>query len=143
MVYKCSHCGQEFTHSYNMKRHIKSKHMSDNKAKCDALKHPFSLLSVGPSNSEKTRSIQQLHENRFIEPFPTRILWCYSQWQDAYDQLKEAFPSIVFVKGLPKDIMERWHPSNNNILVLDDLMGQMRIFALRKQVLNNCNNTKI
>ncbi len=55
-------------------------------------RHKFSLLVVGPSESGKTYFVQQILENNRIayeEKRSIRILCCYNQWQDLYDDLKK------------------------------------------------------
>ena len=83
-------------------------------------RHKFSLLVVGPSQSGKTYFVQQILENNRIvyeEQRSIRILWCYNQWQDRYDDLRKSLgKSIRFERGLPEKY--------NNIIILDDLMAE-------------------
>ena len=54
-----------------------------------AFRHKFSLLVVGPSQSGKTYFVQQILQNDhtlYEEEKQRRVLWCYSQWQDKYDE---------------------------------------------------------
>ena len=39
-----------------------------------------------------------------IDRPPERIIWCYSQWQNAYKQLLMMIPTIEFVKGIPESL---------------------------------------
>ena len=51
-------------------------------------RHKFSLIVVGPSQSEKTYFVQQMLENNRIvyeEQRSIRIHWCYNHGQDRYD----------------------------------------------------------
>jgi septin family protein len=86
-------------------------------------RHKFSLLVVGPSQSGKTYFVQQILENNRIvyeEQRSIRILWCYNQWQDRYDDLRKSLgKSIRFERGLP-ELSEKY----NNIIILDDLMAE-------------------
>lgn len=92
---------------------------------CGALQHPFTSLVVGPTGSGKTRWLQQLLQREFIEPKPSRIVWCYAQWQPIYNEIQTDFPLVEFIEGLPDDIMQQWQPDKTNLLILDDLMARM------------------
>ena len=124
MAFTCPECGDQFSRADSMKRHQKRAH-EKKPENCKPLQHPFGMLVAGPSSSGKTWWIQQLLQNKFIEPMPTHFVWCYAQWQPLYDQLLEQFPMMEYVKGIPDDIMSRWNPQNTNLLIIDDLMAQM------------------
>ena len=49
-------------------------------------------------------------------PPPERIVWCYSIWQKAYDQIE-----ADFIQGIPDFDYFHGKPA---LLVIDDLMGQ-------------------
>ena len=53
------------------------------------LLHPFTAIVAGMTGSGKTVWVQKLleHANRVIKPPPQRIVWNYSQWQPAYNQM--------------------------------------------------------
>ena len=51
-----------------------------------------------------------------MSPQPERIVWCYSIWQKAYDQIE-----AEFIQGIPDF---DYFDGRSTILVLDDLMGQ-------------------
>jgi septin family protein len=64
---------------------------------------PTSMFIVGPSNSGKTFFIKRLLEmssGMFKAP-PSRIYFCFSVWQELYDQMSKNVPNIHFRKGLP------------------------------------------
>ena len=88
------------------------------------LKHPFCMLVAGPSHSGKTSwTVQLLAERRDrFQPPVDNILYCYSQWQKNYDDLKHLVPSTQFHQGQPS--MEKLESLQNGILVLDDLMEE-------------------
>ena len=52
--------------------------------------HPFSLLVVGKSGVGKTELVKRLlcHIDQVVSPPPQRIIYCYSIWQSAYDEMK-------------------------------------------------------
>ncbi|KAK3745237.1 hypothetical protein QZH41_001851 [Actinostola sp. cb2023] len=80
------------------------------------------------TGSGKTAWVQNLlqHASRVIQPPPQRIVWSYSQWQPAYEQLQQTLPGIDFVKGIPRDLDEDWYfdPKVNNLIVIDDQMAE-------------------
>lgn len=53
----------------------------------------------------------------------SKIIYCYSTYQDLYDKMKKEVKNIEFFKGLPsKEDMDLWSiESNFKILVIDDL----------------------
>ena len=80
------------------------------------------MMVCGPSRSGKTkwtvRLLEERHE-RFQLPTDT-ILFCYSEWQTNYEDLKHSVPNTQFHQGLPP--LEKIESLQNGILVLDDLM---------------------
>ena len=58
-------------------------------------KHPFNTICTGPSQSGKT-----LLHKRQIEPFPSKVILAYKEWQPLYDEMKEQGLVQVFVPGL-------------------------------------------
>ena len=61
------------------------------------------MLVAGPSRSGKTQWTMKLLKDRHqrIEPLVDGILFCYSQWQQAYDELRRLVPTTQFHKGVP------------------------------------------
>ncbi|KAK3716556.1 hypothetical protein QZH41_006390 [Actinostola sp. cb2023] len=80
------------------------------------------------TGSGKTVWVQNLlqHASRVIQPPPQRIVWSYSQWQPAYEQMQQTLPGIEFVKGIPHHLDEDWYfdPKVNNLIVIDDQMAE-------------------
>ena len=88
-------------------------------------KHPFCMLVAGPLQSGKTSwTVNLLKErhNRF-QPSVDAILFCYSQWQKSYDELKQKVPPTIFHQGIPS--LERMVSLQNGVLVLDDLIEEV------------------
>ena len=82
------------------------------------IENSVSVLISGPSNSGKTFFVSKFIKNRdrLMSPPPKRIVWCYTIWQEAYDEIE-----ADFVQGVPDFDYFDGQPT---ILVLDDLMGQ-------------------
>jgi len=97
-------------------------------------RHPFTLLLSGPSKVGKTTLIQKIlcqARGGLVRAPPTSILYCYSRWQEIYDEIKSGCPSgaatfnaprLAFQEGLPD--LENIDPRENTLLVLDDLMDE-------------------
>ena len=94
------------------------------------LRHKFSLLVVGPTQSGKTYFVQQILENNRIvyeEQKSIRIFWYYNQWQECYEKLKKSLgKSIRFERGVPElsENLCEINPRYNIIIILDDLMAE-------------------
>lgn len=92
-----------------------------------AFKVPFSVFVAGPSQSGKTRFTQQIlkHIGKGILSKPIKkIVYAYSKWQPAFDEMRENDASIMFYEGLPtKEELTEWTKSGEDLLlVLDDLV---------------------
>ena len=85
-------------------------------------KHCTTIQVSGPTRW-KTRLVQRIFEEQLIQPFATRIIWVYSEWQPDYDMIRERYPGIEFEKEWRDDIFDSLTPEQYNILVLDDQMG--------------------
>jgi len=85
--------------------------------------HPSTFLLAGPTGSGKTYFVSRILADHLISPFPTRIIWIYSEWQNAYDLLRLKIPTIEFIKGpISEKLYESLSPNQRNMLVLDDQM---------------------
>lgn len=59
-----------------------------------------------------------------VSPVPERIYWCYGEWQPLYDELRCL--GVHFCQGLP-DLNElKATPEQPKLLILDDLMQEMK-----------------
>lgn len=88
-------------------------------------KHPFTCLIAGPTQCGKTYFISQvlLYKDILINPVPQRTIYCYMMWQPIYDEIRNANPNIEFHQGLI-DFESELNESENNLLILDDLMNE-------------------
>jgi hypothetical protein len=118
--------------------------------------HPATILLCGPTRSGKTTLLTKiLHysDKGLVRPPTHRIVYCYSTWQKAFEeiQMSRASPAhlnlssnaatIEFRQGLP-DLTD-FDPKRNNILILDDLMTEagkdancLKIFTVDSHHLN-------
>ena len=89
------------------------------------LRHQTTVLVAGPTGCGKTEFVYKLLTTReAIQPTPQRIIFIYSEWQPAYDRMKQALKNTIeFVKDYePKPLYESISPATRNMLVLDDQM---------------------
>ena len=86
----------------------------------EVLKHPFTALLAGPTQSGKTTLIKKIiyYHKELIFPNIARIIYCYSRWQQVYEEMK----NVEFHKGI-LDI-ETLDSNINNLVILDDLMTE-------------------
>ena len=69
------------------------------------LKHEFTMVVAGPSKSGKTEFVKNLINNaHWISPPPERVVWCYREWQPAYESLKER---VRFIQDIPGVLLKR------------------------------------
>ena len=83
------------------------------------LRHPFTSIIAGPSMCGKTELCRRLIESDVIEPRIEKVIWCYSEWQPTYEELKQR---VLFVDGLisPDDL----DPTKQNLVIIDDCMDK-------------------
>ena len=136
MSWSCPVCQKEFSRKDNLQRHMNKLHGNSNFApvipmaqeKCQRfqLVHPFTCMVAGMTGSGKTVWVQSLLQQAqtVIDQPPERIIWCYSQWQNAYTQLLMMIPTIEFVKGIPESLENDSYLDVNkrNLIVIDDQM---------------------
>ena len=89
-------------------------------------RHPFTALIAGMTGSGKTFLLRKILEdqNLTFSGFngPLKVLWCYGQWQELYNQ-KIPGVNIIYLDGLPsKDDLSSIKP---NLVILDDLMEEL------------------
>lgn len=91
------------------------------------LKAPFTCIVAASTGSGKTYFVKRLLENAdsMIYPTPTKIIWCYGQYQQAYVELSQSMPHVQFMEGFPEDLKATIDPNENNLIVLDDLMSEV------------------
>ena len=92
--------------------------------------HPTTIIVAGPTQCGKIHFVVRTIKEKLIRPEPERIIWLYSFWQPAYEELT----NVEFIKSTPVDIADgvlarllndRLKPENRNLLVLDDLMSAL------------------
>ena len=136
MSWSCPVCHKDVSRKDSMQRDMNRKHSNSNFApvipmsqeKCQRfqLVHSFTCMVAGMTGSGKTVRVQSLLQQAqtVIDQPPERIIWCYSQWQNAYTQLLMMIPTIEFGKGIPKSLENDSYLDVNihNLIVIEDQM---------------------
>ena len=83
------------------------------------LRHPFTCLVSGPTCCGKTEFVKKLVQSRdwCIDQPVQDIIWCYGEWQPAYEELKH---QVRFTNEIisPEDL----DPRVVHLVILDDQM---------------------
>ena len=64
-------------------------------------KHPFNTICTGPSQSGKSCFVKTLLHKRQIEPFPSKVILAYKEWQPLYDGVT---PSLLILDDLQQEV---------------------------------------
>ena len=89
------------------------------------LKHPFTCVISGPTGSGKRVFSKRLFTSQgIIDPPPDNIIWYYGEYQDAYHHMASLVPEILFVEGIPDNLLQSLDRTQRNIIVIDDLMSE-------------------
>ena len=92
-----------------------------------ALKHPFTCIVSGPTQSGKTEWVTNLlvQSEKMIEPPVEKIIYCYGERQEKLEQLANRIDRMTLHEGLPsKEMLDGLEGST--FLVLDDLMEDVQ-----------------
>jgi Poxvirus A32 protein len=97
-----------------------------------ALRHPFTSIVAGPTQVGKTEFVFKFltHLRHVMNPPATKVIWCFTQWQPAYDRIKRLqsinvqFIQVTSIDELNKSTLEGSEVDQKEprLLVLDDLM---------------------
>lgn len=87
-----------------------------------SFKHPFTCLISGPTQSGKTHFTFNLIENvnMMIDPKPTKIIWCYGEYQEKFNDLPD---SVILSEGV--GALDAIDTNERNLVILDDLMHEV------------------
>ena len=83
-------------------------------------KHPFTCVIAGPTGCGKTMWVREFlkFKSMMMEPVPYEVVWCYGEWQAAYEEMKD----VTFMEGLPQP--QSWSDGKPRLIILDDLMSE-------------------
>ena len=85
-------------------------------------KVPANFYVSGQSQSGKSSLIRQLlqYTNELFYPVPTKIIYCYGEYQKEFEELR----NVDLVEGFPSDLDDLTKGHDHSIVVLDDLMSE-------------------
>ena len=83
---------------------------------------PFTGVVTGPTGSGKSKWVLRLidHANEIIEPPPTRIWYCYGEFQPTFN----TYPWVHFHEGLRELSGRVFDGLESTLIILDDLMSE-------------------
>lgn len=93
---------------------------------------PKNFLIVGSTQCGKTQFIKRLimEKDAMFKPVPERVIYCYSAWQPAYEEMENALGAkIDFRTEIPerKELESLWkEEGGETLLVLDDKMSSFK-----------------
>lgn len=85
----------------------------------------MSMLVCGPSKAGKTQFVMKFvrHIKELMTVEPAEIIWCYSELQPGYAELKQCLPNIQFVEGLPDMEQLKADKARPKLIIFDDMMS--------------------
>ena len=85
-------------------------------------KVPANFYISGQSQSGKSYLVRRLlrHLNELFYPVPTKVIYCYGEYQKEFDELH----GVDFIEGFPTDLTQLTQGHEQTLLILDDLMGE-------------------
>ena len=89
-------------------------------------KTPANFYICGQSQSGKSYLVRSMLRNleELFFPVPSKVIYCYGEFQKEFDELSEALPNIQLVQGFPNDLYDMTEAHDNSLVILDDLMSQ-------------------
>jgi hypothetical protein len=87
-------------------------------------KTPANFYICGQSQCGKTFLVRSIlhHRDELFEPKITKIIFCYGEYQTAFDSMMQTIPNITFVEGFPENLNDML--CANSLVIVDDLMSQ-------------------
>jgi len=88
--------------------------------------HPFTCIVAGPTKAGKTQFVKKFvkYAQSMVHPAPAQIIWCYTEWQKAYEELVPL--GITFIEGAPPVDELKKTKDIPKLLILDDLMTELQ-----------------
>ena len=85
-------------------------------------KVPANFYISGQTQSGKSYFVRRLlyYLNELFHPVPTKVIYCYGEYQKEFDELKE----VDFIEGFPGDLKQLTQGHDQTLLILDDLMRE-------------------
>ena len=87
-------------------------------------KTPANFYICGASQCGKSFLVRSMlhHRDELFEPKITKIIFCYGEYQSAFDSMMQTIPNLTFVEGFPENLNDML--CTNCLVIVDDLMSQ-------------------
>ena len=85
---------------------------------------PGNFYICGQSQCGKSYLVRRIlnHLDELFYPVPTKIIYCYGEYQQMFDEMMQTIRNISFVQRFPSDLYDI--ARSNSLIVVDDLMSQ-------------------
>ncbi len=89
-------------------------------------KTPANFYICGQSQSGKSYLVRSMlyNMNELFNPVPSKILYCYGEYQSEFEKMAQIIPNISFIKGFPDNVYDILEGYDNSLVVIDDLMSE-------------------
>lgn len=97
---------------------------------------PMTAICAGSTGLGKTTYVKRILENAsemFTLP-PQRIYYCYSIWQNAFDEMKKTVPNISFQQDLPDESDFLADKNVHTLWIIDDKMDEVADCKLMQKI---------
>ena len=88
----------------------------------------FSMIVAGPSKAGKSVFVFKFVQfiDQLMTEAPDEILWCYSEYQPAYQKLACLTPNLRLIQGLPDIELLKKDTRRHRLIVFDDMMDKFK-----------------
>ena len=62
------------------------------------------------------------HLKELFDPVPSKIIYCYGEYEVAFDDMRRTISNIDFVEGFPDNLHDMLVNDKNSLIIMDDLM---------------------
>ena len=89
-------------------------------------KTPANFYISGQSQCGKSYLVRCMlrNHNGLFDPVPSRIIYCYGEYQHAFDDMVQTIPNIYFTEGFPDNLYGILEGYQNSLVIIDDLMSE-------------------
>ena len=89
-------------------------------------KTPANFYICGQSQCGKSHFVRCMLHNRneLFDPVPSKIVYCYGEYQQAFDDMSVTIPNICFTEGFPDNLYGMLEGYQNSLVIIDDLMSE-------------------
>ena len=84
-------------------------------------KTPANFYICGASQCGKSFLVRSMlhHRDELFEPKITKIIFCYGEYQSAFDSMMQTIPNLTFVEGFPENLNDML--CTNCLVIVSDL----------------------